>query len=345
MRALLGLDDADGITVNDSTALRVSTVYACPGAAWLAQCCSPHSPVRDRRQAATASAPLALLWWLLNESPHELDRCQLEGMDHALRGAARRPAHRDPARPGRGQFAACSRCIRPRGAAALSTGGWSIECSTPSARALHGGARGHAAFLWLRLQRRALAERHHWAARRAVRNAIVSSDHARESLANGAVQKLALYPNKINQGQLRLLRESWSETYGGAKKSGRPIVLTEGGQIKELSLSASDLQLIEGRKFEREEICQTFGVPPVLIGDTEKASSWEPASSRSRWASSTSRSKPHLVRWEEELNRKLFKRAGQFVELSSTACCAATRRRRQTPSESLWAGPARAMPT
>lgn len=154
-----------------------------------------------------------------------------------------------------------------------------------------------------------------WAARQAVRNAIVSSDHARESLANGAVQKLALlYPNKINQGQLELLRESWSETYGGAKKSGRPIVLTEGGQIKELSLSASDLQLIEGRKFEREEICQAFGVPPVLIGDTEKASSWGTGIEQITLGFVNFTLKPHLVRWEEELNRKLFKRAGQFVE-------------------------------
>ena len=148
-----------------------------------------------------------------------------------------------------------------------------------------------------------------------MRNAIVSSDHAREALSNGAVQKLALlYPNKINPEQLNLLRESWADTYGGARKSARPIVLTEGGSIKELSLSASDLQLIEGRKFEREEICQAFGVPPVLIGDTEKASSWGTGIEQITLGFVNFTLKPHLVRWEEELNRKLFKRAGQFVE-------------------------------
>ncbi|WP_374677606.1 phage portal protein [Piscinibacter sp.] len=316
MRALLGLDDADGITVNDSTALRVSTVYACLARLAGAMLQLPiHQYVIDD-SGNRKRAPLAPLWWLLNESPHEdwtaaswkewIMHCvALRGDQHTeiLRGPGGtirglQPLHPDHVAPRRIDGRLVYRVFD-----AIKREHYMVAREDM----LHFCGYGFNGVHSLSVIQ--------WAARQAVRNAIVSSDHARESLANGAVQKLALlYPNKINQGQLELLRESWSETYGGAKKSGRPIVLTEGGQIKELSLSASDLQLIEGRKFEREEICQAFGVPPVLIGDTEKASSWGTGIEQITLGFVNFTLKPHLVRWEEELNRKLFKRAGQFVE-------------------------------
>jgi len=93
-----------------------------------------------------------------------------------------------------------------------------------------------------------------------------------------------------------------------------PLVLTEGGEVQELSISPVDLQLIESRRFEKEDICQALGVPPVLIGDNDKTSSWGSGMGRSRWASSKFAIRPMLTRWREELNRKLFRTAGQFVE-------------------------------
>ena len=316
MRALLGLDDADGITVNDSTALRVSTVYACLARLAGAMLQLPiHQYVIDD-SGNRKRAPLAPLWWLLNESPHEdwtaaswkewIMHCvALRGDQHTeiLRGPGGtirglQPLHPDHVAPRRIDGRLVYRVFD-----AIKREHYMVAREDM----LHFCGYGFNGVHSLSVIQ--------WAARQAVRNAIVSSDHAREALSNGAVQKLALlYPNKINPEQLNLLRESWADTYGGARKSARPIVLTEGGSIKELSLSASDLQLIEGRKFEREEICQAFGVPPVLIGDTEKASSWGTGIEQITLGFVNFTLKPHLVRWEEELNRKLFKRAGQFVE-------------------------------
>ena len=68
------------------------------------------------------------------------------------------------------------------------------------------------------------------------------------------------------------------------------------------------------RQFEREDICQAIGVPPVLIGDNSKTSSWGTGIEQITLGFVKFNIKPLLVRIEEELNRKLFSYSGQFVE-------------------------------
>jgi HK97 family phage portal protein len=75
-----------------------------------------------------------------------------------------------------------------------------------------------------------------------------------------------------------------------------------------------DAQLIETRKYEKADICTAFGVPPIMIGDNEKTTSWGTGIEQITIGFVRYTLKPHLVRWEEELNRKLFLKAGQFVE-------------------------------
>lgn len=58
-----------------------------------------------------------------------------------------------------------------------------------------------------------------------------------------------------------------------------------------IAMTAEDAQWLEARKFSRTDIAMFFGVPPHMIGDTEKSTSWAPASSSSRSASSPIRSK------------------------------------------------------
>ncbi len=89
---------------------------------------------------------------------------------------------------------------------------------------------------------------------------------------------------------------------------------TEGGKISELNISPVDMQLIEARRFEREDICQALGVPPIIIGDSDKASSWGTGIEQITLGFVKFTVKPMLKRWQEEMNRKLFANAGQFVE-------------------------------
>lgn len=61
------------------------------------------------------------------------------------------------------------------------------------------------------------------------------------------------------------LSESWKRLYTGSKNAGKTVVLEEGITYKPLSLSPSDLNLNDSKKFSSEEICRLFNVPPSLV--------------------------------------------------------------------------------
>lgn len=155
-----------------------------------------------------------------------------------------------------------------------------------------------------------------YAARSGIGNALAAADYTGRSIGEGAMPQIALsYPNKMGKDQQQLLRESFVATYGSGTGSRKlPLILTEGGAAKELTISPVDMQLLESRRFEREDICQALGVPPVLIGENDKTSSWGTGIEQITLGFVKYTVKPHLARWEEELNRKLFRNAGPFLE-------------------------------
>lgn len=59
-----------------------------------------------------------------------------------------------------------------------------------------------------------------------------------------------------------------------AAKAGKPLVLEGGVEWQQISFSPEDAQMLQSRTFSVEEVCRFFGVPPVLIGHTEKVSAW-----------------------------------------------------------------------
>jgi HK97 family phage portal protein len=52
------------------------------------------------------------------------------------------------------------------------------------------------------------------------------------------------------------------------------MVLGSGLKWESLSINPDDAQMLESRAFSVEEICRFFGVPPHMIGHTEKSTSW-----------------------------------------------------------------------
>lgn len=65
-----------------------------------------------------------------------------------------------------------------------------------------------------------------------------------------------------------------SEKFAGAINAGRPMLLDRDMQWTQLTISPEDAQMLESRGFSVEEICRFFGVPPHMIGHTEKTTSW-----------------------------------------------------------------------
>ncbi len=78
----------------------------------------------------------------------------------------------------------------------------------------------------------------------------------------------------LTKDQRDLAEAKLTEKFVGAMNSGRPLILEGGTKWEQLTLKPEDAQMLESRGFSVEEICRFFGVPPFMVGHTEKTSSW-----------------------------------------------------------------------
>jgi HK97 family phage portal protein len=72
--------------------------------------------------------------------------------------------------------------------------------------------------------------------------------------------------------QFKQFQKHWQESYGGAKNGfGNVPVLEYGAKWKSMSLPFEQVQFIETREFQIEEICRIYGVPPHMVQDLRRA--------------------------------------------------------------------------
>lgn len=161
-----------------------------------------------------------------------------------------------------------------------------------------------------------------YAAKQAVGNAMAMDEYSGKFFAEGAHPSIVLNAaGKMSPDQVTQLQNAFRNKYSGLDNAHRlPLVLTEGLTAKELSLSAEDSQLLEARKFQVIDIARAFGVPPHMIGETSASTSWGSGIESMSRGFVTYTLQPHLVRIEQEINRKLFPRAtGKFVQFDRDA--------------------------
>ena len=133
-----------------------------------------------------------------------------------------------------------------------------------------------------------------------------------------AAQLAFTYPAKLDDKVHEGLMQMMERRYAGPRNHYRPIVLSQGGEVKTLTMSASDAQLIESRRFTVMEICRFFGVPPVMIGESEKTTSFgSGVEQMARWFTTFTLS-DHYVAIEQELEAKLFRMSPCFAEFDES---------------------------
>jgi HK97 family phage portal protein len=157
-----------------------------------------------------------------------------------------------------------------------------------------------------------------WGARTSTGIAISADRYAGSYFESGGqphhVVKAA---GKMSEAQQEAFKQAWVSKYGGNRITGVPLVLTEGLDVDELSVSAQDAQLLESRKWQVIDIARAFGVPPHMIGETTQSTSWGSGIEQMGQGFVTYTLSPPLKRLEEELNRKLFKTAVNSVEFDT----------------------------
>lgn len=98
-------------------------------------------------------------------------------------------------------------------------------------------------------------------------SALAADETAARIFGNGLQQPLF-----IDSGQTKLTKEQRKDLtdlfkkFAGSDNTGKVMVLEAGMKPVPLSLNPEDAQMLETRRFQVEDICRWYGMPPIIIG-------------------------------------------------------------------------------
>jgi HK97 family phage portal protein len=137
-------------------------------------------------------------------------------------------------------------------------------------------------------------------ARETIGLSLSMEDHGASTFKNGMrASGVLTHPDKLGEDSRQNLKDSLAEYRAGGDSEGLFLILEEGMVQSQLKMTAQDSQWIESRKFSRTDIAMFFGVPPHMIGDTEKSTSWGSGIEQQKDGFVTFTLDDHLTMWEE----------------------------------------------
>lgn len=155
------------------------------------------------------------------------------------------------------------------------------------------------------------------AARESIGLNIAAARHGGAFFSNGARPDFALTTDKkLDPTQVEVLRTTWQQKHSGVGNAHLPAVLTGGLDVKELTMNADDAQLLGTLQYSITDIARVFGVPPWMIGETEKQTSWGSGIEQTGIGFVRYTLRRHITGLEREFNRKLFRRDTASPEMS-----------------------------
>ena len=160
-----------------------------------------------------------------------------------------------------------------------------------------------------------------WLARQIFGLSLATEKFAAKFFGNGAVPRgIISLSNNMEAKAIEELKRQWAEAYGG-ENAHKIAVLTAGqAEYKPIGTDADKSQLIEARKFQREEIASIFNVPGHMVGVTGAGTKSNVEQASIEFL--TFCIAPWLNTWEQEYDMKLFpkvgRNSGQFTAMFDT---------------------------
>ncbi|XAT57856.1 phage portal protein [Rhodobacteraceae bacterium IMCC1335] len=124
------------------------------------------------------------------------------------------------------------------------------------------------------------------------------------------------YDGKVDEKMADEVRAYWVRKFGGVQNSHIPAVLSEGGKFTSLMTDPETAQLFQSRSYQALDMARAYGVPPHLIGITEKSTSWGTGINAQTAQFYILAVRKHVKRFEAELSRKLLSREERMSGIS-----------------------------
>ena len=104
---------------------------------------------------------------------------------------------------------------------------------------------------------------------------LAQQEYANRFFTNDASSSLIIQiPQDKTKQQVQEIVEAWQAHHRGVFRAHTPGVLTGGATANAVSITPENAQFLESRRFQVAEIARLFRVPPHMIGDMERSTSW-----------------------------------------------------------------------
>jgi HK97 family phage portal protein len=144
-------------------------------------------------------------------------------------------------------------------------------------------------------------------ARNSIGLAISAEKFGSKFFANDARPGFVLkHPGTLSDEAYKRLEESWDDVHKGAEKAHKKALLEEGLDIAEIGFPPGEAQFIETQKWTVGQIARVFRVPPHMIGDVERSTSWGSGIDSQEQGYVNHTLRPWTIRTEQALSQQLL---------------------------------------
>ena len=143
-------------------------------------------------------------------------------------------------------------------------------------------------------------------ARQGIGLALAAEEYGSRLFGNGSLASGILSTSqRLTQEQADKLQQRWKDKNSGLKSSHETVVLDSGATFQQLTIPPEDAQFLESRKFQVLEIARIYGVPPHMLMDVEKSTSWGTGIEQQGLTFVVYTLRPWLTRVEQRVSRLL----------------------------------------
>jgi HK97 family phage portal protein len=101
------------------------------------------------------------------------------------------------------------------------------------------------------------------------------------------------------------VKASWKAKHSGAAQAHDVAVLGAGVTFQPVSFPPEDVQFVESRKFQIDEIARIYGIPPHMLFQTDRSTSWGTGIEQQGLGFVVYTLRPWLTRFEQRISRLL----------------------------------------
>lgn len=122
-------------------------------------------------------------------------------------------------------------------------------------------------------------------------------------------------PGKLSDTAFERLKTSWNDFSSGLQGTGKTAILEEGVKYEALALTSVDLEFLQSRQWQVEEVCRWFNMPPWKIGVQSKGAMKNITQDNQEYLNGTIA--PEFDRWESRLDFSFqLKFEGIFIDFN-----------------------------